>query len=322
MLSEFELIRRYFTHPAPHTRLGVGDDAALVHVRGGMELVVAADMLLSGRHFFADADPGWLGHKALAVNLSDMAAMGATARWATLALALPRAEPAWLKAFAAGFMRLARRHDVALVGGDTTRGPLAICVQILGEVPAGQALLRSGARPGDEIWVSGCVGDAALAVAARKRRVKLDPPELAKVQRRLDAPTPQLALGRALRKIAHSAIDISDGLCADLGHICERSRVSAVIEIDRVPVSPVLRKRLDSPVARNAVLAGGDDYELCFTARPERRAAVLGAARGAGVKVTAIGRIEQPSSRRAAVTVLDGRGRPMKVNSGGYDHFR
>ncbi|MCI3952057.1 MAG: thiamine-phosphate kinase, partial [Burkholderiales bacterium] len=164
MLSEFELIRRYFTHPAPHTRLGVGDDAALVRTRAGMELVVAADMLISGRHFFPDADAKQLGHKALAVNLSDMAAMGATPRWALLALALPAAEPAWLRAFASGFMRLARQHDVALIGGDTTRGPLAICVQVLGEVPAGEALMRSGARPGDEVWVSGRIGDAALAV--------------------------------------------------------------------------------------------------------------------------------------------------------------
>lgn len=322
MLSEFELIRRYFTHPAPHTRLGVGDDAALVRVARGMELVVAADMLIAGRHFFADADPRRLGHKALAVNLSDMAAMGATPRWATLALALPGVDRAWLKAFSSGFMRLARAHDVALIGGDTTRGPLAICVQILGEVPAGVALTRSGARAGDEVWVSGCIGDAALAVAARQRKLKLDAREMAAVKRRLETPIPRLALGTALRRVANSAIDISDGLCADLGHICERSGVSAVIEFARLPVSRLARSRLASRVGRQAVLAGGDDYELCFTARPERGAAVLSAARRARIQVTMIGRIERAAARAGRVTVLDESGMAMGLDGGGYDHFR
>jgi thiamine-monophosphate kinase len=219
-------------------------------------------------------------------------------------------------------MRLARQHDVALIGGDTTRGPLAICVQVLGEVPAGEALMRSGARPGDEVWVSGRIGDAALAVAARKRRVKLGAHELVRLQRHLDAPVPRIALGRALRRIAHSAIDVSDGLCADLGHICERSRVSAVIEFARLPVSRVMKKRLDLPVARSALLAGGDDYELCFTAGPERRKAVLAAARRAAVPVTAIGHIERSASRRPEVRVVDRTGRLMRVESDGYDHFR
>jgi len=321
VLSEFELIRHYFTHPAPHTRLGVGDDAALVRVRPGMELVVTVDMLVAGTHFFPDADPRRLGHKALAVNLSDIAAMGATARWATLALALPRVEPAWLRAFASGFMRLARRHGVALIGGDTTRGPLAVSVQLLGEVPNGQALLRSGARAGDDIWVSGRLGDAAMAVAARKRRVKLEAHELRAALRRLDAPTPRLALGAQLRGIAGSAIDISDGLCADLGHICKRSQVSALIEFERLPVSAVARKRIDMPVVRAAVLAGGDDYELCFTARPERREAVRAAARRAGVPVTVVGRIERPMRRAQRVRVVDGSGRIMALGKGGYDHF-
>lgn len=322
MLSEFELIRRYFTHPAPHTRLGVGDDAALVRPRRGMELVVTVDMLIGGTHFFDDADPLRLGHKALAVNLSDIAAMGATARWATLALALPRAEPAWLKAFATGFMALARRHDVGLIGGDTTRGPLAICVQALGEVPTGRALLRSGARVGDDVWVSGRIGDAALAVAARKGRVRLEKHELEAARRRLDTPSPRLALGAALRGIAGSAIDLSDGLCADLGHICGRSNVAAVVELDRLPVSPAVRKRLDSRAVRAAVLAGGDDYELCFTARRQRRDAVRAAAKWAGVAVTVVGRIERAARRSASVTVLDRDGQPMTLKQSGYDHFR
>lgn len=322
MLSEFELIRRYFTHPAPGTRLGVGDDAALVRVRRGMELAVSTDMLISGRHFFAGTDPRSLGHKVLAVNLSDMAAMGATPRWATLALALPQAEAAWLRAFADGFMRLARKHRVDLIGGDTTRGPLAICAQIMGEVPAGQALTRSGARVGDDIWVSGVLGDAALALAALKRRVSLRRRELAMVARRLHRPAPRLALGEALRKIASGAIDISDGLLADLGHICERSHVAAVVEFERLPVSAVMRRHLQRPVARAALLAGGDDYELCFTAPPARRKAILGVARRAGVKATWIGTVRAATRRPPLVTVLGLDGRPMNATYGGYDHFR
>ena len=321
MLSEFELIRRYFTHTAPHTRLGVGDDGAVVAVRRGMELVVSADMLIAGRHFLADTDARQLGHKALAVNLSDMAAMGATPRWATLALALPSVEGAWLSGFARGFMQLARRHGVDLIGGDTTRGPLAICVQIMGEVPAGRFLTRSGARAGDEVWVSGRIGDAALALAARKRRLRLSGEELRTVQRRLDRPAPRIALGAALRGIARSAIDISDGLCADLGHICERSRVSAVIELERLPVSPIARRHLGSAPGRGAVLAGGDDYELCFTAPPARHRAVLSAALRARTQVTVIGRITKASGR-PGVTVLGREGGPVELKSGGYDHFR
>ncbi|MGQ0524207.1 MAG: thiamine-phosphate kinase [Betaproteobacteria bacterium] len=321
MLSEFELIRRYFTHAAPHTRLGVGDDGAVIRVRRGMEVVVSADMLVAGRHFFVDADPRHLGHKALAVNLSDMAAMGARPRWATLVLALPRIEPSWLRGFAGGFMQLARRHGVDLIGGDTTRGPLAICVQIMGEVPAAGALLRGGARVGDEIWLSGHIGDAALALAALKRGLRLSASELAKVQRRLDRPAPRLALGVALRRIARSAIDISDGLCADLGHICERSRVSARVDFERLPISPVMRRYRDSALARAALLAGGDDYELCFTAPPARHRAVLRAASRSGTKVTLIGRIGK-GAKRPAVTVVGRDGRPIEVARGGYDHFR
>jgi thiamine-monophosphate kinase len=321
MLSEFELIRRYFTHPAPGARLGVGDDGAVVRVRHGMELVVSADMLISGQHFFADAEPRQLGHKALAVNLSDMAAMGATARWATLALALPDIDTAWLRGFAAGFMQLARRHGVDLIGGDTTRGPLAICVQIMGEVPAGQALTRSGAKAGDDVWVSGHLGDAALALAALKGRVQLSSEELHKIAPRLHKPTPRLALGAALRRTARSAIDISDGLCADVNHLCERSGVSAVVEFKRVPISRIMRKQLGSGVARDAVLTGGDDYELCFTASPAQARAVLRAASRARTRVTRIGRIER-ATRRPEVRVLDGNGNPIEFDRGGYDHFR
>jgi thiamine-monophosphate kinase len=319
--SEFDLIKRYFTHPAPGTRLGVGDDAALVRVRAGMELAISTDLLIAGRHFFHEAEPRQLGHKALAVNLSDMAAMGATPRWATLSLALPTAEARWLRAFANGFMRLARKHRVDLVGGDTTRGPLTICVQIMGDVPYGQALTRDGARIGDEIWVSGYLGDAALALAALKKRLDLKRRELAAAERRLHAPTPRIALGQALRKIANSAIDISDGLVADLGHICERSRVSAVIAFERLPASSLLNRYLEQPDARAALLAGGDDYELCFTAAPVRHLAILGIARRLSLPLTCVGTVQRAKRGGPLVTVLSRDGRPMNVKHRGYDHF-
>jgi thiamine-monophosphate kinase len=318
MLSEFELIKRYFTHRPRHACLGVGDDAALVRVRRGMELVVSTDMLVCGRHFLEGDAPRELGHKALAVNLSDMAAMGATPRWATLSLALPKAEPSWLRAFSAGFMRLARRYGVDLVGGDTTRGPLNICVQILGEVPAGRALRRDGARIGDEIWVSGYLGDAALALAALKNHINVKRHELARLTRRLHAPTPRVALGEALRRIAHSAIDISDGLLADLGHICERSGTGATVDLGRLPASPVLRGYIDRPAARAALLAGGDDYELCFTAAPARRNSIERIARRVRVRLTRIGRIQ---GARPGVVVLDRDGKPLRVAHKGFDHF-
>jgi thiamine-monophosphate kinase len=321
MASEFDLIRRYFTHPVRHTVLGVGDDAALLRLQRGKELAVSTDMLVGGRHFFDGADPRQLGHKALAVNLSDMAAMGATPRWATLSLALPRVDARWLRAFSAGFMRLARMHDVDLIGGDTTRGPLNLCVQIMGEVPAGRALRRDGARAGDDIWVSGVVGDAALALAALGGRIRLTPREFAQVARRLHLPAPRIALGQALRGLARSAIDISDGLIADLGHICKRSRVAATIELARVPASAVMRRHFDHPAAAAARLAGGDDYELCFTAAPRNRAGIERAGVRLRLAVTRIGRIESARRGRARVTVLDANGRPLRLTPRGFDHF-
>lgn len=317
-LSEFELIRRFFTHRARNAVLGVGDDAAIVRARRGRELVITTDMLVAGRHFRNDADPGKLGHKALAVNLSDMAAMGATPRWATLAISLPRADARWLAAFSSGFMRLARRHGVDLIGGDTTRGPLNICVQVVGEVPAGRALRRDGARPGDDVWVSGTLGDAALALAAA--RLKLPPRDQRALQLRLDAPQPRVELGIALRGVARSAIDVSDGLVADLGHICERSRLAAVVGLERLPCSAIMKRHRDRPTARAALLAGGDDYELVFTAARARREAIARIGRRLRQKLTRIGRIGQ---RRDVppVTVLDASGRPIRAGRGGYEHF-
>lgn len=321
MPAEFDLIHRYFTHAAPRTLLGVGDDAALIRADKGQLLAVAADMLVAGRHFFKDADPESVGHKALAVNLSDMAAMGATPRWATMGIALPRADARWVAAFSKGFMALARKHGVALIGGDTTRGPLNICVQIIGVVPARQALRRDGAKASDDIWVSGTLGDAALAVAAKTKHIKLKPAELKRAQQRLDRPMPRIALGLALRGVARSAIDVSDGLVADLGHICERSKVAAVLVFEHLPVSALLRHYLQSVVAQSAVLGGGDDYELCFTAAPAKRAAVERAALRARVKVTRIGHVIHAPAGACSVVVLDRDGLPLPLKHKGFDHF-
>jgi thiamine-monophosphate kinase len=321
-LSEFEIIRRYFTHRARGAVLGVGDDAAIVRARRGTELVATTDMLVAGRHFRHDADPEKLGRKSLAVNLSDMAAMGAVPRWATLALALPRADGRWLAAFSRGFMRLARRHGVDLVGGDTTRGPLNICVQVAGEVPRGRALRRDGARAGDDVWVSGTLGDAALALAAMRGAVRPAPRERRALQLKLDAPTPRVALGIALRGVARSAIDVSDGLIADLGHICERSRVAAVVEFARVPASAAVKRHLGRTTAREALLAGGDDYELVFTARRAAREAIARISRRLNLKLSRIGRITRRRRGRPLVTVLDPAGRPVRLRSQGFDHFR
>lgn len=321
MPSEFQLIEQYFTHAAPRTLLGVGDDAALIKPSRGRVLAVATDMLVGGRHFFKDADPAAIGHKALAVNLSDMAAMGAVPRWATMGIALPKADARWVAAFSRGFMALARKYGVDLIGGDTTRGPLNICVQIIGEVPARQALRRDGAKPGDDIWVSGTLGDAALAIAARTKRIKLKPAERKQALQRLDWPVPRIALGLALRGVARSAIDVSDGLAADLGHICERSRIAAVVAFERLPVSPMLRRHLASPVAEAALLGGGDDYELCFTAAPAKHAAVERAAQRARVRVTRIGRVIRAPAGACSVVVVDRDGLPLPLMQRGFDHF-
>jgi len=321
VLSEFEIIRHFFTHRARGAILGVGDDAAIVRARRGVDLVVTTDLLVSGQHFRPDADPAQIGHKALAVNLSDIAAMGATPRWATLALAMSRADARWLTAFSRGFMRLARRHHVDLIGGDTTRGPLAICVQVIGEVPVGKALRRDGARPGDDIWVSGRLGDAGLALASSIGQVLLSRREQAQLAPRLHRPTPRVELGIALRGAAHSAIDISDGLLADLGHICERSHVAAVIEMERVPRSATLRRYISRAAARTALLAGGDDYELCFTAGPRQRERIVLLARRLRIALTRIGNIVPPRRGEATVTVLGKNGEALRLTRRGFDHF-
>ena len=317
MPSEFEIIKRYFTHPTPHTVLGVGDDAALVKVTKGMELVVSTDMLISGTHFFPDADPYKLGYKALAVNLSDMAAMGAIPRWMTLSLALPKADEEWLKLFSKGYMDLARAQRVDLIGGDTANGPLNICVQIMGEVPAGKALRRDGAKVGDEIWVSGRLGDAALALAHLKNRIRLQAKESQACLKKLHMPTARVALGQQLLGLAHSAIDISDGLLADLGHILERSEVAAVIEFAALPKSAVLQKYLKHGAALHALLAGGDDYELCFTAPKKNGVKLKKLSRKLRLRLTRIGIIK----KGRGLNLLDVAGKRMASQAKGYEHF-
>lgn len=317
MPSEFELIARHFTRPAPGARLGVGDDAALLAPTAGMELAVTTDMLLVGRHFLAGDDAEKLGHKTLAVNLSDLAAMGARPRWALLALALPEADEAWLTAFSRGFFALARCHGVELVGGDTTRGPLNLCVTLLGEVETGQALTRAGACPGDEIWVSGSLGGAALGLAHARSEMPLTAGEAASCLQLLHAPEPRVTLGRALRGVASAAIDVSDGLLADLGHILERSGVAAEVDFQRLPAHPAVAARLSDPFVRRCLLAGGDDYELCFTAPAGRADAVEAAGRAAGVAVTRVGRVLPGTGLK----LIGPDGAPIAFTQRGYDHF-
>jgi thiamine-monophosphate kinase len=317
MSSEFDLIARYFTRPTPSATLGVGDDAALLAVSPGMELAISTDMLVAGTHFFPDTDPRKLGWKALAVNISDLAAMAAQPRWVTLAVSLPLVDEHWLAAFADGFFRCAGNFGIELIGGDTTRGPLNLSVTILGEVPKGQALRRDAARPGDDIWVSGTLGGAALGLAALQGKVSLDETDLAHCLRALETPQPRVVLGLALRGIAHAAIDISDGLLADLGHILERSNLGAEIRFDVLPAHPALAPWLTEDWARNCVLAGGDDYELCFTASPERREDIGSLNHQLGLALTCIGSITDG----AGLHLTDGKGDTMESVRTGYDHF-
>ncbi len=323
-MGEFDLIARYFTRPVRRAALGVGDDCALLSVTPGMQLAVSSDMLVEGRHFFADVDPAHLGHKALAVNLSDLAACGARPLAFTLALALPRVDAPWLQAFADGLLRLADAHQCELVGGDTTQGPLNLCVTVFGEVPTGQALLRSGARVGDDIYVSGTPGEARLALDALRGRLALPPAALQQLRPRLEQPTPRVALGLALRGVASSAIDVSDGLLGDLGHILKASGVGACV--DATVATNLLAASaqqagatadFDAQTLMQCALAGGDDYELVFTAPPAQQAAVQAAAQASGTRATRIGRVEPAPGLR----VVDGQGQPVAQHFASFDHF-
>ncbi len=315
MPSEFDLIRRFFTRPTRHTVLGVGDDAALIAPTPGHELAVSTDLLVEGTHFLADAAPQALGWKTLAVNVSDMAAMGALPRWATLAAVLPAPTIDWLDAFSRGFFACADAFDIDLVGGDTTRGPRAFCVTIFGELPAGQALRRDGARAGDAIWVSGTPGRAALGLAHLQGRTTLAEPLLAACLAALHRPQPRVALGLALRGRASAAIDVSDGLLADLGHILAASKCAARLHIPGLP---------PAGLARDGYLAGGDDYELVFTAPAAQDDGLARLASELGLPLTRIGEIvaAAPDTFSPGSFVLcDDNGAPITPARHGYDHF-
>ena len=323
-MGEFELIQRYFKRPAAAAVVGIGDDCAILQPRPGRQLAVSSDMLVQGQHFFADVDPVTLGHKALAVNLSDLAACGAQPMAFTLALALPAVDDGWLQGFSAGLFALARQHACELVGGDTTRGPLTICITVLGELDpaAGAAVLRSGARADDDIYVSGHAGDARLALDALRGHITLPSALLAQTRLRLECPTPRVALGLALRGVASAAIDVSDGLLGDLDHVLAASGVGATIDTaaamallqcDGSQLAPLL----GSDRLLGCVLAGGDDYELLFTAPPSRRGAVAAASARSNTTITRIGRIDAATGLR----LIDAQGQPVANRFASFDHF-
>ena len=328
-MGEFDLITRYFKRPSQRAVLGVGDDCALLAPTPGMHMAVSSDMLVEGRHFLSTVDPARLGHKALAVNLSDLAACGAEPTAFTLALSLPRIDEVWLEGFSEGLLQLANEHHCELVGGDTTQGPLNICITAFGEVPPGDALLRQNAQVGDDIYVSGTVGDARLALEVFRGTQSIDAKAFEYVRARMEMPTPRIALGLALRAIANAAIDVSDGLLGDLGHILQRSQVGAQIDTtwlqqsnafgedaQAAGISPTLaqlpwNKRLEF------ALAGGDDYELCFTAPVHQREMVHAAAWESNTPVTRIGRITEAQG----LVVMDPEGQPITRRFASFDHF-
>ena len=316
-MNEFELISQFFVRQPvsrPDVETGIGDDAALLRPPAGQQLAVTSDLFVAGVHFLPETDPVSLGHKSLAVNLSDLAAMGAEPAWFLLNLTLPEVDERWLERFARGMFALARKHNVQLVGGDTSRGPLAIAIEAHGFVPLGKALRRSGARAGDRIYVTGTLGDARLALRHRCGEIRLPENDLVAVMARLDCPAPRIREGMALRGIANSAIDVSDGLLADLGHILEQSGMGARISLGRMPVSPVCRLHLKE-AGWDTVLAGGDDYELCFTV-PQKNIAALEQLPFAS-DLHCIGDIEQESGLR----IVDDAGKPYSPRETGHDHF-
>lgn len=314
-LNEFAIIARYFKDQRVHrgdVSLGVGDDCALLRVPLGMELAVTIDTMVEGRHFPAGTAAHAVGHKALAVSLSDLAAMGADPAWATLSLSLPRPDTDWLDAFAQGLFGLAGRFGVQLVGGDTVRGPLVVTTQLHGFVPEGRALRRSGASPGDAVCVTGSLGDAGLGLAIRQGTAEAEPEPREYLCSRLDYPEPRLAAGRDLLEVASAAIDISDGLIADLGHILEQSGVGARVEVEKLPVSTALRRSAGEDRAIEFALSSGDDYELCFTVPPHK----LGKLDELSVSAKRIGTIEAAPGLR-----LFRSGHPYRGTGRGYDHF-
>ncbi|MFM2449556.1 MAG: hypothetical protein RIS44_2006 [Pseudomonadota bacterium] len=316
-LGEFDLIARYFTRPVRRAALGVGDDCALWTPAPGLQLAISSDMLVEGRHFLSTVDPARLGHKALAVNLSDLAACGARPAAFTLALSLPRADPEFLEGFSRGLWALADVHGCELIGGDTTHGPLNVCITVFGEVAPGQALLRSGSQAGDDIYVSNTVGDARLALEVFRGRWSLDGRAFEAVRRAMELPQPRVLLGQALQGLASSAIDVSDGLLGDLSHILKRSSSGATVNVDAVPRSSVLRQQ-PMNIQRLCTLAGGDDYELVFTAPSSAAARLQTLAKELNLPLTRIGRVEAEPGLR----LVDEHGRSVANNFRSFDHFQ
>lgn len=318
-LGEFDLINRYFRRPVQHAALGIGDDCALLRLTPGQQLAVSTDLLVEGRHFLSTVDPARLGHKALAVNLSDLAACGARPLAFTLSLSMPRADEAFLAPFARGLLALADAHHIELVGGDTTAGPLTIGITVMGEVPPGQALLRSGAREGDELWASGTLGDARLALEVFRGQVACPGQGFDELRQAMELPQPRVTLGLALRGVASAAIDLSDGLLGDLGHVLRASGLGAELQLAALPCSPLLAAQ-DEALRRTCLLSGGDDYELLFCAPAAQHQAVLVAAAQAGVPVHRIGRM-QPAA--AGLQVRDASGQLLDLGHwSSFDHFK
>lgn len=318
-MNEFDLIARYFRPPVRRAVLGGGDDCALWQARPGQQWAISSDMLVAGRHFLPATDPARLGHKALAVNLSDLAACAAEPQAFTLALALPAIDEDWLQAFSKGLLALADTQGCELIGGDTTRGPLNICITVFGEVPPGQALLRSGARAQDQVWVSGALGGARAGLEALLGQLHLPPESLSAAQRRLEAPQPRVALGLALRGLASAAADLSDGLMGDLGHILSASGVGARLHASALLLAadPVLQA-VDPAQSLAWCLCGGDDYELVFTAAPHHEPSIRRAAERAGVAVTCIGEVVKGTG----LQVINAQGDPLKLDGlRSFDHF-
>ncbi len=322
-MSEFKIIQDYFSWPQPDSQISVanGDDAAVFSLRAGEELAVSVDTSIAGVHFPHATPAAAIGHKALAVNLSDMAAMGAQPRWFTLALTLPEAEHDWLKAFSGGLKALADQHHISLIGGDTTRGPLSITIQIMGTLPKGSALRRSGALPNDLICVTGTPGDAAAGLACLQGRLQLPLPEQTYCIERLNYPSPRLAFGRNIRQHAHSCIDISDGLMADLQHILAQSGVAATLLTEQIPVSPAL-STLPADQRRTLALAGGDDYELLLTLPPEKLDALHAVANATQTAVSVIGHIQPATAQTPSLSLIPAEMATLPENNiQGFNHF-
>lgn len=331
--GEFDLIERFFKTAANSLRtnadqaitLGIGDDCALIKPRADEEVSITSDMLVEGRHFFAGANPELLGRKALAVNLSDLAAMGARPIGFTLAIALPTVDSTWLEAFSKGLFAMAEEHSCPLIGGDTTAGPLTISITAFGALPKGEAIRRSGAKPGDDIWVSGTVGDARLALAALRHEITLSAEDLHQIERQMHNPTPRIELGMQLRNIASSALDVSDGLLGDLRHILKQSQVDAEIQLDKLPKSDTLQKQ-DVQIQKQFSACGGDDYEICFTAPASQRDKIEAISKSIGLPLTIIGKIAPKNDLEVKVYLLDESGALLSDTEAApflksFDHF-